>query len=381
MGRPATRLLLSAMLTAGLLLLTSSALAAGAPQLHWVYGGNNGGTIVFIHGKGDCSTWMGDCNSNAGGNNEISYWTNHNVGGNMLQNMRMKGSTSYDVFTVGYDLVNQGFWSSANDVGSCLADLYQGTNNSGCNPNRYQRSSFHIVTHSAGATVIDRLLSTGWYGVNSHVAGWVVTLAPALTGSYASSVLYNQMNANGAWYCNNPITNGVIGIFGQWALGSSGAASLTRSTVVGEAGKGYAGRAPTWFLKVVSQGGSGSANNSYQIGVNESDQDGLMGALACYLGYSSSDDMDGLLYWSDTDPTNNTAANGCNTSDTAYSGTNSCHYYSQYSGSYWHWMTTWANHSHSRDDAYTTIWGAGCYNLTNGYRLPAVGGCVGNYAW
>lgn len=197
------RLLVACLVTLGAMLVASTALAAG-PQLHWVYGGNNGGTIVFIHGKSDCSPSMGDCNSGMFGY-ELGYWTNHgNTGENMLQSMRMKGSTTYDVFTVGYDLVNQGFWSSANDVGSCLSDLANGSNNSGCNPSRYQRSSFHVVTHSAGATVIDRLLSTGWWGINSHVSGWVVALAPALTGSYAASVLYNQMNANGAWYCNNP---------------------------------------------------------------------------------------------------------------------------------------------------------------------------------
>jgi hypothetical protein len=299
----------------------------------------------------------------------------------MLNNMRMQGSNSYDVFTIGYDLVNQGFWDAANDVGYCLSDLANGTNGSGCNPNHYQRSTFHIATHSAGATVVDRLLSTGWWGVNSHVTGGIAAIAPALTGSYASSVLYNQANANGAWYCNNPITNGLISIFGRWALGSNGAASLTNSTVLGDANKYYAGRSQIWFNKIVSYGGSGSANNNNQIGVNESANDTEMGALACYLGYSSSNDMDGLLYWSDSDPTNNTGGNGCNTSDTAYGGTNSCHYYAQFTGNYWHWFTTWANHSHSRDDAYTTIWGAGCYNLTNGYREPALGGCIGNYAW
>jgi hypothetical protein len=325
---------------------------------------------------------LGDCNSNAAGNWEMSYWTNHgSTGNNQLWNMRMHGSGSYDVFTIGYDLVNSGFWDSANDVGACLRDLANGWNYSGCNPYNYQRSSFHIVTHSAGATVVDRLLSTQWWGINPHVLSDVSAIAPALTGSYASSVLYNQMNANGAWYCNNPITNGLIDIFGRWALGSNGAMSLTRGTVLGEANKGYAGRSDHWFDKIVSYGGSGSANNNNQIGVNESDNDGEMGALACYLGYSSGDDMDGLLYWSDSDPTNDTNNNGCNTSDTAYGGTNSCHYYSQFTGLYWHWFTTWANHSHSRDDAYAQVWYPGCYNLTNGWRAPAPGGCVGNNPW
>src|SRR5579883_1617164 len=192
MNRTAVKLLVSIVVSVGLMLAARSAFASGPPQLHYVYGGTNGQTIVFIHGKSDCSPWMGDCNSNINGWGwELSYWTNHgSTGQNMLQDMRMKGSATYDVFTIGYDLVNQGFWYSANDVGYCLQDLYQGTNNSGCNPNGYQRSSFHIVTHSAGATVVDRLLSTGWYGVNSHVSGDVITLAPALAGSRASSALY-----------------------------------------------------------------------------------------------------------------------------------------------------------------------------------------------
>jgi hypothetical protein len=358
----------------------STASAAGAPQLHWIYGGTNGQTIVFIHGKSDCSKSMTDCNGGGTGN-ELSYWENTSTGGNQIANMRMIGSATYDAFTIGFDLDTQGFWSAANDVGSCLADLYSGTNSSGCNPSLYKRTSFHIVTHSAGATVIDRLLSTGWFGVNAHVTNGVAAIAPALTGSYASAVLYNQANANGAWYCNNPITNGLIDIFGKWALGDAAAASLTNNTVLGEANKGYAGRSPIWFNKIVSYGGSGSADNSNNISVNESSNDFEMGALACYLGYSSSNDMDGLLYWSDSDPTNNTSANGCSASGTAYGGTNSCHYTSQFSGAYWHWITTWANHSHSRDDAYTTLWGPGCYDLSNGYTYPALGGCIGNYAF
>ncbi|MGD0529582.1 MAG: hypothetical protein ABSE49_30875 [Polyangiaceae bacterium] len=364
----------------GAMLLVSSAFASGAPQLHWVYGGTNGQTIVFIHGKADCSKNMSDCNGGGAGY-ELSYWMNTSTGANQIADMRMIGSASYDAFTIGFDLDTQGYWGAANDVGNCLTDLYSGTNSSGCNPSYYKRSSFNVVTHSAGATVMDRLLSTGWFGVNAHVTNGVAAIAPALTGSFASSVLYNQSNANGAWYCNNPITNGIIEIFGQWALGNAAAASLTNSTVLGQANQLYAGRSPIWFNKIVSYGGSGSANNANNIGVNESANDTEMGLLACYLGYSSSNDMDGLLYWSDTDPTNNTSANGCSASGTAYSGTNSCHYFAQFTGSYWHWITTWANHSHSRDDAYDTVWGAGCYGLTNGYTFPSPGGCIGNYAF
>jgi len=90
--------------------------------------------------------------------------------------------------------------------------------------------------------------------------------------------------------------------------------------------------------------------------------------------------MDGLLYWSDSDPTGNPSpakGAGCNTTDTAYgSGVTSCHYYSQYSGNYIHWFTSWANHSHSRDDAYTS---EGDWQSTNGCYFRSPGTCVGQY--
>jgi hypothetical protein len=133
----------------------------------------------------------------------------------------------------------------------------------------------------------------------------------------------------------------------------------------------------------MSTGGSYSANNDGcgtlwgGTTVREDDNDCEMGVLAGCLGYSSSDDMDGLVYWSDTDPTNNTGANGCNTTDTYDgNGVSSCHYYSQYSGAYWHWFTSWANHSHSRDDAYTTL---GDWQSTSGCYTRSPGTCVGQY--
>jgi hypothetical protein len=359
----------------------SASAAPGQPQLQYVYGGS-GGTVVFIHGKADCSRQMSDCNGGDSTSGPAAYWTNASNNATTLN----EGTTSYgsngavtyyEAFAIGYDLDNQGFWYAANDVGYCLQDLYQGTNNSGCNPNGYQRSYFHIVTHSAGGTVIDRLLSTGWWGVNAHVTGNVVSVAPTLAGSRAASALYGVDGYGN--FCTS-LASWLAG----WALKNNGAASLTRGTVVGQANAGYAGRSPMWILKVPSTGGSWSANNDgcgtlwNGVTVREDDNDCAMGVLAGCLGYSNSDDMDGLVYWSDADPTNNTGANGCNTSDTNDgSGVSSCKYYGQYSGAYWHWFTTWANHSHSRDDAYTSD---GDWQSANGCVTRSPGTCVGQYA-
>jgi hypothetical protein len=275
----------------------------------------------------------------------------------------------YEAFVIGYDLANQGYWSSANDVGACLDDLFAGSNNSGCNPNRYQRTNVQVVTHSAGAPVIDRLLSTGWFGINSHLVGNVVSLAPALAGSRASSALYGVDGYGG--FCSS-----LVGWLAGWSLKNNGAQSLTRGAVTGQANAGYQGKSPRWILKITTTGGSYSANNdgcgTFWGGttVREDDNDCEMGALSGCLGYSSSDDLDGLLYWSDSDPTNNTAGNNCPTGD------HSCHYYSSYTGAYWHWFESWANHSHSRDDAYTTL---GDWQNSGGCYTRSPGTCVGQY--
>ncbi len=370
----------------GLAATLVTAAASATPQLQYVYGGS-AGTVVFIHGKSDCSSTYSSCNSSDATSGSVGYWTNDSYDYNMLNEatttINSNGTASYyEAFSIGYDLENQGFWYSANDVGACLDDLIYGSNNSGCNPNRYQRTSFHIVTHSAGATVIDRLLSTGWYGINSHVVGDVVSIAPALAGSRSSSALYGTDGYGN--FCTS-----FVSWIGGASLKDAGALSLIRSAVIGEANKGYAGRSPIWILKVTSTGGSASANNagcvpvfgcgwsSGSVNVNEHDNDENMGILAGCEGYGSSDDMDGLLYWSDSDPTNNTGANGCNPYDTAYgSGVNSCHYYSQFTGAYWHWFTSWANHSHSRDDAYVSL---GDMQNANGCYFRSPGTCVGQY--
>jgi hypothetical protein len=385
------RWLLVVMVTVAATLVSAAAWAT--PQLQYVWGGT-GGTVVFIHGKSDCSSTMTSCSSGDSAAGPTGYWTNDSYGYDMLDEATRNytsGSTytRFEGFAIGYDLENQGYWSSANDVGSCLSDLMYGTNNSGCNPSKYQRTHFTVVTHSAGATVMDRLLSTGWFsgganGANawgSHI-NWVISLAPALAGSRSSSALY------GADGYGNFCTSFVSWVGGA-SLKNNGASSLTRGTVVAQANAGYAGRSPVNVYKVVTTGGTASANNagcipvlgcgysSGSINVKEHDNDEDMGLLAGCEGYGSSDDMDGLVYWSDSDPTNNISANGCNTTDTSYGrGVTSCHYYSQFTGSYIHWFTSWANHSHSRDDAYTTLgdWQstAGCY-----FRSP--GTCVGQY--
>lgn len=362
------RSLLSLTFTAAVL-VASHGSAEATPQLQYVWGGS-GGTVVFIHGKAECSNSMTDCNSYDSITGPRGYWSNSANSRDMLNEATTRytssGTTYYEAFTIGYNLASQGYWYAANDVGNCLKDLYQGTNNSGCNPNRYQRTSFHIVTHSAGATIIDRLLSTGWYGINSHVIGNVNVIAPALAGSRASSALYGIDGYSN--FCST-----LVRWLAGWAFKNNGAQSLTRSAVIGEANKGYAGRSPRWLMKVTTTGGDCSANNdSWWCGtsVDEHDNDSSMGALAGCLGYSSHDDMDGLLYWSDSDPTNNISANGCP------SGDHSCHYYSQFTGYYWHWFETWSNHSHSRDDAYTT---RGDWQSTSGCFTRSPGTCVGQY--
>ncbi len=332
---------------------SARAARAGGPQLQWVWTAPQGytpaGAVIFIHGKADCSLSMTDCNSADATKGPVGYWTNSNNNANLLNEgitkLSWNGSAQayafYDAFTIGYDLRTKSFWDASSDVGACIQDLYSGTNASGCNPYKYQRTSFHIVTHSAGATVIDRLLSTGWYGINAHVVGGVLSIAPALAGSRASSALYGVDGYSN--FCTS-----LVSWLAGWAIKDPAAQSLTRSSVIGEANKGYAGRSPRTINKITTTGGGGSANNNNTTSVNEHDNDTSMGTLASCLGYSSSDDMDGLLYWSDSDPTNNTSANGCPTND------HSCHYYAQFTGSYSHWFESWANHSHSRDDAYTT---------------------------
>ena len=252
---------------------------AGGPQLQFVWSGA-AGTVVFIHGKADCSTSMTDCNSADATKGPVGYWTNNANNHDLLNEATTKyawvngaqTTSYYEAFAIGFDMRNKGFWDSAADVGACLQDLSAGTNASGCNPSRYQRTSFHIITHSAGATVIDRLMSTGWYGVPSHVAGGILSIAPALAGSRASSALYGIDGYSN--FCSS-----LVSWLAGWAIKDPAAQSLTRSAVIGEAAKGYAGRSSQWINKITTTGGSGSANNNWSTSVNEHDNDSSMGAM------------------------------------------------------------------------------------------------------
>ena len=350
--------------------------AAATPQLQYVLDGS-AGTVVFIHGKVDCSTAMTNCSSRAATIGPVAYWTNDYNNRNMLYEATTKyawdGSaqtaTSYEAFVIGYNGDSQPFWDAAVDVGACLQDLYQGTNGSGCNPSGYQRSYFRIVTHSAGSAVIDRLLSTGWYGVNEHIVGNVLSLAPAMAGSRAASALYGVDGYSN--FCTS-LSSWLIG----WSHKNPGAQALTRSAVIGEANKGYAGRTPIQINKVTTTGGSGSGNNNWYVSVREHDNDFDMGILSSCMGYSRSDDLDGLIYWSDSDPTNDPSANGCPSDD------KSCHYYAQFTGRYWHWFESWANHSHSRNDAYNTLGDTNYCDATGCYcyqRSP--GTCIAQFGF
>ena len=193
------------------------------------------------------------------------------------------------------------------------------------------------MTHSAGATVVDRIVSSGWWSTSivPNIQS-IFSLAPALAGSRASSALYGVDGYSG--WCST-----LVSWLAGWAIKNNGAQSLTRGSVIGEANAGHQGRSPIWINKQTTTGGSWSANNDgcgtlwNGVTVREDDNDCAMGALAVCLGYSNSDDMDGLLYWSDSYSTNNTSANGCNTTDTYDgNGVNSCHYYSQFTGNYKH---------------------------------------------
>jgi hypothetical protein len=241
-------------------------------------------------------------------------------------------------------------------------DLKNGTNNTGCNPNRYQRTSFRVVGHSAGGAVIDRIFSTGFWpgltGTSGAIIGNPISDAGALAGSKAASALYGTDGASN--FCTT-LVSWVAG----WALKSTGNASLTRATLLGEANNGKAGKSPRWIYKVTTSGGAGSVNNASRDAIKEDVNDGKMGLLAGCVGYSTDDDTDGVLWMYDTDPTSNP------------NGSNGGKYRAQYTGNYWRWVPSWSNHSHNRNDAYVKKYGfqnyTGCYYISPGT-------CIGQYA-
>lgn len=374
-----------AALAVGMTVAWSSSAIALTVNLSYVWGGNGGGTTVFIHGHGNCvggkgadarcvdsafGYWLNSTEDGGDGHDFMAESTSRCTASGCAMacastgcsSVKYTGAWSYsEAFAIRYDLINQSVASATNDVANCLRDLRNGTNTTGCNPSLYRRTSFRVVGHSAGGAILDRILSTGAWpeltGPNGAITGLPVTSAGALAGSRAASALYGLDGATN--FCTN-LVSWVAG----WALKDTGTASLTRSTMIGEANNGRAGKSPRWVYKITTAGGSGSANNHSQDGVQENTNDLKMGALVSCVGYSQDDDSDGVLWSYDSDPTANP------------SGSNGGKYRPQYTGYYWHWISSWSNHSHNRNDAYVKKYGfqsyTGCYYISPGT-------CIGQY--
>jgi len=373
-------------LAVGMAIAWSGSASALTVKLDYIWGGNGGGTTVFIHGHGNCVGGNGSDSRCV--NIPYGYWLNSTEDGGDghdfmaeatskctasgcsmactaagCNSVSYTGSWSYsEAFTIRYDMVNQSMMASANDVARCLVDLRNGTNLSGCNPSLYKRTSFRVVGHSAGGAVIDRIFSTGAWpeltGTSGAIVGNPVASSGALAGSRAASALYGTDGASN--FCTT-LVSWVAG----WALKSTGNASLTRSSVIGEARNGRQGKSPKWIYKITSTGGSGSANNNGKDSIQESTNDSKMGILAGCVGYSTDDDTDGVLWHYDNDPTSSPSTS------------NGGKYRAEYTGNYWRWVPSWANHSHNRNDAYVKKYGfqsfSGCYYISPGT-------CIGQYA-
>jgi hypothetical protein len=357
-------------LIASLVVFASTA-EAKRTRLDVVWGGTQG-TVVFIHGKANCTeSSLGSFDARCG-NDARGYWLNStNDGGDGHDFMdeatirvNSDGSLStWEAIAVRYDGENQPFWSATNDVAACLQDLAAGTNASGCNASLVRRTSFRIVVHSEGGAIIDRILSTGFWpkltGTGGAIVGSPVTSAGALAGARSASALYGVDGASN--FCTS-LVSWVAG----WALKNPGSQSLTRGSVIGEARNGLAGKSPRWVLKVTTAGGGGSCNNNSVDSIAESVNDGKLGILCGCIGFSSSDDTDGVLWQFDTDPTSNP------------SGSNGGKLRAEYTGLYWHWVASFANHSHNRNDAYVSKYGY--QNATSCFPISP-GTCVGQFAW
>ncbi len=340
---------------------------AGPTKLNFVWSGS-AGTVVFVHGHGNCTNPNGQAYDSRCGNDPAGYWLNSTEDGgdghDMLDDATARATSTgwqyWEAFSIRYDGTDQAFWGAANDVAGCLRDLLNGTNSTGCNPSLYRRTRFYLAAHSEGGTILDRIFSSGWYpDIVSATQGYPVSDSGALAGAKSASALYGTDGASN--FCTT-LVSWLVG----WALKDTGTSSLTRGTVIGEANNGHQGKSPRWFLKVTTSGGSGSCNNTSVRPVNESVNDSKMGVLCGCIGYSSDDDSDGILWMYDTDPTSNP------------SGSNGGKYRAQYTGYYWHWLASWANHSHTRNDAYAPKYGY----QTNQYCYPiSPGTCIGQYAW
>jgi hypothetical protein len=339
-------------------------------KLDRVWGGS-GGTVVFIHGHGNCSNPSGQRFDARCGNDPRGYWLNstedggdgHDFMDEATARKNADGTWSYsEALSLRWDGNSQSMWAGANDVAACLKDLYNGANSSGCNPGLLKRTSFRIVAHSEGGAVVDRILSTGWWTeLNTGIVGSPVTSAGALAGAKSASALYGVDGASN--FCTS-----LVSWLAGWALKDAGTASLTRGTILGEANNGKAGKSPRWINKITTSGGSYSCNNDGKPfwSVNEHTNDTAMGALCGCIGYSSDDDSDGVLWNYDTDPTSNPG------------GSNGGKYRAQFTGKYWHWISSWSNHSHNRNDAIISKTG---YQTANGCYTDSPGTCIGQYVY
>ncbi len=353
------------------LVALASAAEANKTRLDIVWGGT-AGTVVFIHGKANCTESSLASFDSRCGNDAHGYWLNstsdggdgHDFMDEATIRVNADGSvTTWEAIAVRYDGENQPFWSAANDVAACLTDLAAGSNASGCNPSLIHRTAFRIAVHSEGGAIIDRILSTGWFpqltGPSGAIVGSPVTSAGALAGAKSASALYGIDGASN--FCTS-LVSWVAG----WALKNPGTQSLTRSSVIGEARNGLAGKSPRWVLKVTTTGGSGSCNNNFTDSIAESVNDTPLGLLCGCVGFSSSDDTDGILWQFDTDPTSNPSGSNCGKLR------------AEYTGMYWHWVASFANHSHSRNDAYVRKYG---FQGSNFCFPISPGTCVGQFAW
>src|SRR5262245_58999686 len=162
-------------------LVASAQLAhANQTRLDRVWGGTQG-TVVFIHGKANCSeSGLPSFDSRC---NPQGYWLNStNDGGDGHDFMdeatlRAQSDGSYltwEAISLRYDGENQGYWSATSDVAACLKDLRAGTNTSGCNAGLLHRTQFRLVGHSEGSTIIDRMFSTGWWPELTGSGGAIV---------------------------------------------------------------------------------------------------------------------------------------------------------------------------------------------------------------
>ncbi|ATB29429.1 hypothetical protein [Melittangium boletus] len=375
-----------AAMAAGMAVAWSGSASARTVNLSYVWGGNGGGTTIFIHGHGNCvggkgaddrcvnssyGYWLNSVEDGGDGHDFMVESTSQCTGSGCSMScgtagcstVNYTGPWSYsEAFAIRYDLVNQSVPAATNDVANCLLDLRNGSNTTGCNPNLYQRTRFRVVGHSAGGAIIDRILSTGAWpdltGTNGAITGTPVVSAGALGGSRAASALYGTDGASN--FCTT-----LVSWVASWALKDPGTASLTRATMLAEANNGRAGKSPRWVYKVTTTGGAGSTNNNSKDSVQEATNDAKMGVLVGCVGYSADDDSDGVLWQYDSDPTSNP------------SGSNGGKYRAQYTGYYWRWIQSWSNHSHNRNDAYVKKYGfqssTGCYYISPGT-------CIGQYA-